>query len=125
MRPGRGLARLRAGRQANGRAGGRAGPRTRTRRNHARTAVSRPESIEFDVPDLVNQAIPSAEAGLVQGEHAGTRSRLSYMSGARTIKNGAHTGLFRRKSIVFDVPDPANPSNLSADARNVLAGALV
>jgi len=47
------------------------------------------------------------------------------MSGVRTVENGARTGVFRRKSIVFDVPDPLNASNLSADARNALAGALV
>lgn len=47
------------------------------------------------------------------------------MSGARTLENGARTGVFRRKSIVFDLPDPLNASNLSADARNALAGALV
>ena len=44
------------------------------------------------------------------------------MSGVRTLKNGARTGVSLRKSIAFDVPDPVNPANLSAEARNVLAG---
>jgi hypothetical protein len=40
------------------------------------------------------------------------------------LKNGARTGVSLRKWIAFDVPDPVNPANLSAEARNVLAGTL-
>jgi hypothetical protein len=46
------------------------------------------------------------------------------MSGVRTLKNGARTGVSLRKPIAFDVPDPVNPANLSAEAWNVLAGTL-
>jgi hypothetical protein len=40
------------------------------------------------------------------------------------LENGARTGVSLRKSIAIDVPYPMNPANLSAEARNVLAGTL-
>jgi hypothetical protein len=40
------------------------------------------------------------------------------------LENGARTGVSPRKSIAFDVPEPMNTANLSAEARNVLAGTL-
>jgi hypothetical protein len=43
------------------------------------------------------------------------------MFGARALENGARTGVFRRKSIVHGVPDPANQAILSAETWNRFA----
>ncbi len=55
--------------------------------------VSCHESIGFDELDRANQAIPSADAGLVQGEHAiSTELTKPHVWGAHAQKRRAHWG---------------------------------
>ena len=65
--------------------------RARPPGTRARTAVFQPESRDFDASDRTNQAILSALAGLVQGEHAIlTKLTKPHVWGAHAQKRRAH-----------------------------------